>query len=461
MRKLLWIIPAILGIGLAIYFMYSEDSEAATDKPVLTTAVSGPFSVSVQATGELRAKNSVKIRGPLRMREAGIWQTTISKILPEGTKVKKGDWVASLDKSGITTKFDETQNEIEKIKTQLEQARIDTTIELSNMRDQLVDLKFDVKEKELLVEQSQFEAQMIIQQAKLSLQRIKRDYSQLKKNYGLKQKQSRARIAEINTSWRQARNKMKIYQEISDEFEVKAPEDGMLIYISRWGGDKLAVGGQVSAWDSKVGELPDLSHMISVTYVNEVDISKVKMGQQVEMGVDAFPDKKFDGTVTKVANVGQQLRNQDAKVFEVIVELNGSDSTLRPSMTTSNNVIVRRFEDVVFIPLEALSQDSIPYVIKKTKSKSVKQEVLLGPANENHVVVELGLNTGDEVYLYYTGDKTDLNLILLDDEEKQNVLQSVKTRNTKYDKEVNEKAKLTSRYEGQTEESNSSFIIIE
>ena len=460
MRK--YLLPALVIAGIAVLILYLNqgDDESTGQDPITAFVKEGGFDVYVQATAEIRAKNSVKIRGPQRMRDAGIWQTTISKILPEGTTVKKGDWVASLDKSGITGKFDETSSEIEKIETQLEQAKIDTAIELGNMRDQLSDLEFDVREKELLVEQSQFEAQMIIQQAQLSLERIRRDFQQLQNNYQLKQKQSRAKIAEINASYRQQKNKMAIYQQISDEFDVKAPEDGMLIYISRWGGEKLAEGGQVSAWDPQVGELPDLSSMISITYVNEVDISKVKIGQEVEIGADAFPDKTFDGVVTKVANVGQQLRNHDAKVFEVVVELQTSDSTLRPAMTSSNKILVRKYDNVIAVPLEALSQDSLAYVILKKGNKNVKQEIVLGEANEDFIVAELGLSAGDEIYLQYTGDLEALDWNYLGEADKKQAMQDKQNRDQAFDLLVSERRKNTKKFDGRTSEGSPNVIII-
>ena len=61
--------------------------------------------------------------------------------------------------------------------------------------------------------------------------------------------------------------------------------------------------------------------MISKTYVNEIDVSKVKAGQKVEIIVDAFPERSYTGTVTSVANIGEQLPNADAKVFEVLIKV--------------------------------------------------------------------------------------------------------------------------------------------
>jgi hypothetical protein len=141
-----------------------------------------------------------------------------------------------------------------------------------------------------------------------------------------------------------------------------------------------------------------MSSMISKTYVNEIDVSKVKSGQNVEIIVDAFPEKSYTGLVTSVANIGEQLPNADAKVFEVVIEVNESDPILRPSMTTGNKIITKTIEDVIFIPLESVQAgiDSIPFVYKKNGDKQV---VVLGESNENNVVIEQGLEPGTMIYL--------------------------------------------------------------
>jgi len=139
-----------------------------------------------------------------------------------------------------------------------------------------------------------------------------------------------------------------------------------------------------------------------MTYVNEIDISKLTKGQKVRIGVDAFPEKKFTGEVFEVANIGQQLPNTDAKVFEVRIELNERDTVLRPSMTTSNMVITQVLDSVLFIPLEAVhANDSLTYVYTRDGKKQV---VVLGESNENHIIVEMGLNKGDKLYLSMPGD---------------------------------------------------------
>jgi HlyD family secretion protein len=84
--------------------------------------------------------------------------------------------------------------------------------------------------------------------------------------------------------------------------------------------------------------------MRSKTYVNEVDIQNIEKGQTVEVGLDADSEKQLSGIVESVANIGEQRRGSDAKVFEVLININESDTTLRPAMTTSNSILIDKYE---------------------------------------------------------------------------------------------------------------------
>jgi len=422
--------------AVAAYFLFSKGSSGTVQELITSQVRQGPFEIYVNATGELKAKKSVKIRGPQGMRSVGIWQTTITDLIPEGTMVKKGDYVADLDKTELSTKMQEVQTEIEKIMTQLEQSKIDTAIELKAIRDEIANLSFSMETEKLEIEKNRFEPEMIIEQSKLKLEKSKRDYAQQRDKLSLKKIQSDAIIGEHEANLRQQQNKMKQYSDIAVQFRVIAPEDGMLIYQNSYRG-KRGPGSQLSAWDPVVAELPDLSDFVSVIYVNEVDISKVKKGQQVDIKVDAFPEKAFDGFISDVANIGQQLRNQDAKVFEVKVQVNEIDSVLRPSMTTSNEILVYSFDEVMSIPLEGYQKnDSIEFVVKKVGNKYIKQEVLAHLANDDEIIIAAGLETDDIICLTFPNNLAELKLDALDEITKQKALEALDlANNERVDKE--------------------------
>jgi hypothetical protein len=188
--------------------------------------------------------------------------------------------------------------------------------------------------------------------------------------------------------------------DVLKQFNVLAPKAGMVIYRRNWDGNKMGVGATVNAWDNVVAELPDLSEMISKTYINEIDISKIKTGQKVQIGIDAFPEKKFTGTVIEVANIGEQLQNSNAKVYEVRIVVNEFDSILRPAMTTKNKILTSIIDSVLYIPIEAIfNNDSIAFVYKKDGGSVIKQQVIIGQSNDNEIIVRAGLEAEEEILL--------------------------------------------------------------
>ena len=171
----------------------------------------------------------------------------------------------------------------------------------------------------------------------------------------------------------------------------------------------------INAWDNVVAELPNLKEMISKTYVNEIDISKVKVGQPVKIGIDAFPEKKFTGKVIEVANIGEQLQNSNAKVYEVRIIVNEFDSILRPAMTTKNTIETSIIDKVLSAPIEAIfSADSITFVYKKDGGSAVRQQVIAGESNENEIIIREGLQENDEVLLVPPDKADKLKMVLLD-----------------------------------------------
>jgi multidrug efflux pump subunit AcrA (membrane-fusion protein) len=417
MKKSIIITIVVLIAIIAGYFLFFN--EKTDDNYIFTKPIYGEFRSVVNNTGELRAKNSIDIRGPNNARAIGIWQMKITNIVEEGKIVKTGDFVAELDKSEVMREVKEIQLNIQKFESQLTEAKLDSSLSLSQARDDLENIDFNLKEKKIQLEQSKFEAPSVIRQVELDYERTLRSYEQSKKNYQTKIKQSITKINIIQTDMMKEQQRLALYMETMDQFTISAPAEGMVIYAREWDGRRKVVGSTVDAWYPIVATLPDLTSMESITYVNEIDIQKIKPKQSVKISLDANPDKKITGEVIKVANIGEQRRNSNAKVFEVIIKVNEKDSTLLPSMTTGNEILISSISNVLYIPLECLhtienEKSKLYYVYKKVNSSIVKQEVKIGAMNDNEVIIERGLNKKDEVMISVPAlEKDDFKLVKL------------------------------------------------
>jgi len=371
----------------------------------------GDFTVSVLTSGELEAKYSENIQGPSRLRQVGVHSAQIAELVPEGTVVKQGDWVATLDRTDISNRILDRETELERLETSFIQTQLDTTMEMRNARNELINLQFNYEEAKISLEQSQYEPPATIRQAEITMEKAERAYDQALHNYELRRQQADARMQEINAQLNQVRRRYSEMLAVMEEFEIFAPREGMVIYRRNWDGTRFGVGSQINAWDNTVATLPDFSVMMSRTYVNEIDISKIKLNQPAEVVVDAFPDKRFTGFVTEVANIGEQRPNQDARVFEVKIQLNETDTIMRPAMTTKNTIVTHVEEDVLYIPIEGIHvSDTITYVFISAGNRPFRQQVITGMRNDNQIIIRQGLEEGDRIYLTVPPDPESIRM---------------------------------------------------
>jgi RND family efflux transporter MFP subunit len=407
------IIVAILVLGVPSAWLLAGNHGPA-DPSVIAPVKRGPFVVNVTTAGELRARESVQITAPASAMQAGAYQMKIASIIPEGTVVKQGEVVAEIDRSALATRLQDVTLALQKAEAQAEQAMLDSALNLSTARENIRSMELQLEERKLAKEQAVYEAPTVKRQAEIDYEKAERGLAQAKSDYATRTEQAKAKMREVGADVARQRNLLTLIQGVLAQFTIRAPAPGMVIYVTEWNGRKRTAGSQISSWDPSVATLPDLTHMQSITYVNEIDVRKVAAGQTVSITLDADPTKRLTGTVKSVANVGEQRPNADAKVFQVEITVEESDTTLRPGMTTGNAIETFRTDSVLFVPLEAInSEDGVPFVYKVSGSGAVKQEVVTGTMNDDEVIITRGLDEDDRVYLSPPPDRDGLKLARL------------------------------------------------
>ena len=407
----------VLSVALALMLVAGVAIAAgddAGDGPAVARVERGEFKVVVMTSGELLAKRAVRISGPENAQAAQQYQMKIASLVAEGTLVKAGDIVAELDRSGVAARLTDITTQLAKAQAQFEQAALDSTLNLSKAREEIRTMELGLEEKKLAREQAVYEAPTVKRQTEIDFEKAQRALAQAKKDYVTKTAQAKAKMREVSADRDRLANQVRIVQEVMQGFTIRAPATGMLIYEKEWNGKKRAVGSQVGAWDPTVATLPDLTLMESQTYVNEIDVRRIRVGQRVTVSLDADPAKRLSGRVTEVANVGEQRANSDAKVFEVKILISQTDTTLRPGMTTSNAIETAGLANALFVPIGAVSSDSgVAVVYKRDGSGIVKQEIEVGPMSDDKVVVVRGLEENDRILVAPPPDAAQLELVRL------------------------------------------------
>ena len=415
----------IAGITFAIIalIVFSRMTSKKNSVNAYAEVKKGVFEITVSNSGELIAEKSIDIIGPTISqasdqggqggggRQGGgggggfggggfmrAQDLKIQDIVPEGTIVKQGDYVAQLDRSSYNNTLKTELDNLETLQTNLRMKILDTAVVLTNLRDDIKNQVYVVEEASIVLDQSKYEPPATIRKAAMNLNREQRALEQKKKSYFLQVAQALAQIKVQQLALADKTTYVNSLQDFLTKFTVTAPSSGMVIYKKDRNGTKRTTGSSVNAFDMAIATLPDLTSMISKIYVSEIDINKVKSGQKTDIIVDAFPKKAFTGKVFAIANIGEQLPNSDAKMFEVQIKVDGSDPALRPSMTTGNKIYIKTINDAIYIPTECVQTgvDSIPFVYKRNKTKQV---VVLGEVNEKNIIVEQGLGPGTSIYI--------------------------------------------------------------
>ncbi|MGC6431632.1 MAG: efflux RND transporter periplasmic adaptor subunit [Jejuia sp.] len=411
-KKRLIIIGAIVLALIMAYVFFGGDNDE--NAPVTTEVIKGKFINEVIISGEAQSTSSKKINGPSNARRFNIYQIKIQDLVAEGTVVKKGGYIGKLDASEVNGKINDAMLSLENAQSRYTQEQLDTTLTLKEERNKIKDLLFNIEENELELSQSIYEPPATIRQLEIKIEKNKRDLREKKEDYSIKKRKAIAKMVQAGTEVSKIKKQVEDLTALQKEFTIYSEEAGMVTYVKDWGGNKKKVGSTISPWEPAIASLPDLTKMESRTYSNEVDIRKIKEGLPVTIGFDAFPEIELSGVVTSVANVGENKRGSDIKLFQVLIKLNETNENIRPGMTTSNRILTHEEEDVLMMPLEAVfTKDSISFAYVKSGYSIQKKQVELGMSNNDIVIIKKGLEENETVFLSKPDDLDEKSITLL------------------------------------------------
>ncbi|MDL5512321.1 RND transporter [Arenibacter sp. M-2] len=395
-KLLLFGIPIVLILAGYTLFGNTADEDVA----ITTKVVKGEFLNEVIISGEAQSTSLKKINGPDDIRKFKLRDVKIQDLIPEGSLVKEGDYVGRLDPSEVNEQILDAQLNLETAQSKYTQEQLDTTLTLKQERTAIKDLLFDIQENKLELKQSIYEPPATIKKLEINIERLERDLKEKTEDYKIKEQKAMAKMVEVGTEVSKISKMLEELRNLQKSFTIHSDANGMVTYAKNWDGTKRKVGSSISMWDPAIATLPDLTKMESKTYANEVDIRKIKKDLPVIIGFDAFPDVTVKGTITNVANVGEEKRGSDIKLFQVLINFDENNENVRPGMTTSNRILIHKEEEVLMIPLEAVfSQDSISFVYAKSGLSIDKKEIEMGESNLDVVIVKKGLNENEVVYL--------------------------------------------------------------
>ncbi|GBC94718.1 Macrolide export protein MacA [bacterium HR16] len=216
--------------------------------------------------------------------------------------------------------------------------------------------------------------------------------------------QAQAAVEQLQSALKEARTRLA-------DTTIRAPMSGVVTQRYIESGELVTSGVATFSSGMPLVQIADLSRMRIKLQVNEVDIGKVKVGQKVEIRLDALRDEVFEGRVRKVApasSVTQQGAPGGAVIkFPVEVEIEKPDPRMKPGMSAKCRIIVERRQNVLRLPKEALqfvdagtARVSVVHrevANGKTVDKNETRTVKTGLRGDAFVEILSGLKEGEKV----------------------------------------------------------------
>jgi HlyD family secretion protein len=352
----------------------------------------------VEANGVLRATSVQNYGGPPAF--GRYWQFQIVSMAQEGKNVKKGDLLVSFDAQRIgedlqrfSNELDQANKELEKTKSQIDLERQELTAKLAAAQNKLEKLRLKQKTSPTI------DSPIEVETDELRIEQAKREVEALNQQLEWHKKSSEANYKIIASKKARAEGALNEIKAGMENFQAKADRDGVLVYKTKWNGERYQVGESIWSGQPLI-EIPDLNTILAEAFVPEVDIGRVKVGQETEITIDAFPGKTYAGKVSKMGTlIRPKAWDIQNKVLDVQVTLDNLDvSIMRPGMSVKTKVVTATLDNCIAIPIKAIRTTADGSVVKvKSETGWTERKVMLGDSNGTDIVITDGLKPGERI----------------------------------------------------------------
>ena len=219
--------------------------------------------------------------------------------------------------------------------------------------------------------------------------------------------QAEARLKSAQGQYNVQLRQRKELQEQLAKCLIRATKPGLVVYGSAgderfWGGEERIREGATVRERQTMITIPDLTKMSARVRIPESYIKKVKKGQKAKITVETAPDQKLTGEVTKVGvlpDSENRWMNPDMKVYLTTITVDGLHDWLKPGMSAKIEIMVDRLDDVVYVPIQAITPIEGKRVCYVLNGKPEPREVEVGQFNDEFIEIKKGMKEGEKVLL--------------------------------------------------------------
>ena len=419
-------------IGGGLWWSLGRGESNAGDEPLMTVLERGPYEHIVLEQGEIQSSENVEVRCDVKSRSTGSSaSTTILDIIPEGTTVKKGDWLITFDSNylesimtqqNIIVKTNQTlviqskaaydtavmaKKEYLEGTYQQEQKTIENEIFVAEDNLKKAQLSYDSIKRsvsrglvgELQLQGEKFTVDAAVKQLELAQQKL-HVLDTYTKEKMLTQLKSDIETAKIKWENEQASydEELKTLAEFEEQIKactVTAPQDGQVVYANvmsrRGGGEFVVEPGATVRERQTIIRLPNPTKMQVSANVSESQINLVRENMPCSIRIDAIGDETFEGVVTKVNKYAEpgSWWSSSTKEYKTTIQIIDPPARIRPGLTAEVRIQIENESDALQLPVQAIVEHrGRTFCLSKSGNQYQTHPITISSTNDKVVAID-------------------------------------------------------------------------
>ena len=396
-------VVAVAGIAAAgamgrVHARAPRSQSATVGSSGVVTVTRQDFVKSVRLNGTVEAVQATTIAAP-RLAGQNNNSLVIMRLIKAGTTVKPGDPLIEFDRQDQQRNALDRRAELNDFEQQIKKREADEVAARATDDSTLMQAGSTQEKARLELVKNDMLPKIQAEKNNLAFEEAQAKLKQLQETYELKRRAATADIRILEIRRERAETNMNQAESNAERMLITSPLPGVAVVKTTFknGGNMVEFmeGDEVRPGQAVV-EVVNPAVMRVRARVNQADMNDLRVGQTVRVGLDAYPDLTFSGTVDQVSPIGQQSTlSPKVRNFIVLVLVKGAHPNLMPDLTASLDVELERAHGALVVPRDAVVLDGEQaYVRVQRGGRFERQDVSIGAMNTHEVVVNGGLQEG-------------------------------------------------------------------
>jgi len=353
-RRFFWGLAGAGLIGVSAWLALRGGRSAHADSTLVVTAKRGTLAIEILDTGRVEAREKIELKSKVAGQVVGV-------LAEQGALVKKGDTLVLLDPIDYEREVARAQADIAQAEATTDFARRTLERKKNGVRESIL------PSSDLDAAEHQFRTG--------------------------------------GAALRSARVALRAAQDRVRYTKILSPIDGTVIQRNIEVGEVVTPGVQATFEGRPLLTVADLTTLLILVDLNQIDVAKVQLGQRASVKLDALPDRTYEAKVTRIAPASVRRERQEVDVFPIEAELVVTDTTIKPGMTADVRIHLESKDNVLTLPIEAVVRrgagGKVTRLVSNAKGEESREEVqvTLGAHSDRELEIASGLEEGDRILL--------------------------------------------------------------